>query len=326
MSRIKQVESNLWVGPETMGVTPHFMKTDHAIEHYPNGSKLIHDPVQPGNVVISISYDSVPETDEYPGELSAKYMGEVFEGSSAGGHEGYLDMRVNSVTNRDGFFYMGLAGLLIWWTFDSYVLSSDPSEISRRIMQFLGYGGFLALSLISLFRPLAMPVRFHKANQEVYVWHKKVLYRIPWDECEISICVAKQIEGYRGAKDGYQLTLWLNPKHATNKDLTGQKHVALSMMHNMGHHIPLYAYWEYVRRYMTGDTPIYIEMSEEPRTPGFNTKTAQEGGYIKAIIYFIIGIPLILFFKPNFTALATPFKAKWPEEVHEWTGERCNWH
>ncbi len=49
--------------------------------------------------------------------------------------------------------------------------------------------------------------------------------------------MAKQLGGYRGAQDAYQLILWLTPKHATNKDLTGRKRVALNMLHDMGHQI-----------------------------------------------------------------------------------------
>ncbi|GGN16238.1 hypothetical protein IBG28_15505 [Marinomonas arctica] len=326
MSKIRQVEENLWVGPEDFGVTPHFKKTDHAIKHYPNGPALIHDPVQPGNIKIRFDFDDEPDDPDYTGDDSAKYLGEVFEGSSAGGHEGYVDMRVNSVTNRDGFFYMGLVCLFIWWAFDSFALSHMQNELFRQILTYSGYGLFFALSFGTLFRPVATPVRFHKQNQEVYVWHKKVLYRIPWDECEISICVAKQNEGYRGSQDGYQLNLWLNPKHAVNQDLTGQKHVSLNMMHNMNYHIPLYAYWEYVRRYMTGEEPLYVEMSKEARTPGFNKKVAAEKGYLRGILIFIPAIPIMLLVRPNFMALLTPFKAKWPKEVHEWTGERCDWH
>ncbi|BFM48484.1 hypothetical protein [Marinomonas sp. THO17] len=317
MSQIKQVSSNLWLGPKVMGIAPQFKRTDHAIAHYPNGESLIHDPVQPGNKKMPIQY-KIKE---------AEHMGEVFEGSSAGGHEGYLDMRVDSVTNRsEGFYIMGIIGLLFWWSFHYFVLTAIEDEQVRNLSIYSGYVFFGVGALICLFRTLHTPVRFHKANQEVYVWHKKVLYRIPWQECELSIRVDKRTIGLKGQQDGYQLTLWLNPKHATNKDLSGQKHVPLNMFHNMDHHIPLYAYWEYVRRYMTGDTPLYIEMSKEPRVPGFNTEMAKSMGYALAIPLFIIVVPLAFVCKPNKVALLSPFKEKWPEEVHEWTGERCDWH
>ncbi|QRV24871.1 hypothetical protein [Marinomonas foliarum] len=317
MSKIKQVSANLWVGPKDMGFTPHFKRTEHAIAHYPKGESLIHEPVQPENKKIPLVYKN----------KGAENMEEVFKGSSAGGHEGYLDMRVNSVANRgEGFYIMGIIGMLVWWSFEFFVLSAIQDELIRDISIYSGYAFFGIGALICLFRTLHTPVRFHKANQEVYVWHKKVLYRIPWDECELSIRVDNRNIGLKGQQDGYQLTLWLNPKHAVNKDLTGQKHVPLNMFHNMDHHIPLYGYWEYVRRYMTGDTPFYIEMSKKSRTPRFNTERAESMGYIKAICFFIIIIPFAFLFKPEKMALLSPFKERWPKEVHEWTGERCDWH
>jgi hypothetical protein len=318
MSKIKQVSANLWVGPKDMGLTPKFMRTEHAIEHYPKGESLIHDPLQPGNKKRALDYKGNPETED---------MGEFFEACSAGGHEGYLDMRINSVHNRgEGFYIMGIIGILVWWSFEFFVLSAIQDEPIRDISIYSGYAFFGIGALICLFRTLHTPIRFHKANQEVYVWHKKVLYRIPWDECELSIRIDNRNIGLKGQQDGYQLTLWLNPKHAVNKDLTGQKHVPVNLIHNLDHHVPIYGYWEYVRRYMTGDTPFYIEMSKESRVPRFNTEMAERVGYIKAILIFIVMLPFFVLFKPAKISLLSPFKEKWPEEVHEWTGERCNWH
>ncbi|BFM48481.1 hypothetical protein [Marinomonas sp. THO17] len=317
MSQIKQVSSNLWVGPKRGGITPNFMKTEHAIAHYPNGASLIHDPVQPGNKKRTLDYEGDPETE---------HMGEFFEACSAGGHEGYLDMRINSVHNRgEGFYIMGIIGLLFWWSFHYFVLTAIEDEQVRNLSIYSGYVFFGVGALICLFRTLHTPVRFHKANQEVYVWHKKVLYRIPWQECELSIHVDKRTIGLKGQQDGYQLTLWLNPKHAVNKDLSGQKHVALNLIHNLDHHTPIYGYWEYVRRYMTGDTPFYMRISESPRTIQLNYDPEKES-YITFILMVIVTSPFVLLLKPDKVALLSPFKEKWPEEVHEWTGERCNWH
>lgn len=315
MSNIKQVGPNLWEGPEHFGVTPRFMRTDHAVKHYPKGRSLLLEPLHQ-NVKTPLE-DSGDETDA---------LGEMFELCSAGGHPSYLDMRVNSVLNRDMFFYGGLLFALVWWTFDYFVIQDFTSiEVPDFLVPGV-YGLCFALSILTLFRPLAKPIRFHKANQEVYVWHKKVLYRIPWQECEFSIRVAKQNEGYRGLRDGYQLSLWLNPKHAVKPTQSGQTYVELNMLHNMNHHIPLYAYWEYVRRYMNGEEPLYIEMDERPRRPSYNTELAKEEGYIKTTLLFLVGVPLMLLIKPNKMALWTPFKEKWPEEVHDWTGERCDWN
>ncbi|WP_421849523.1 hypothetical protein [Marinomonas sp.] len=79
---------------------------------------------------------------------------------------------------------------------------------------------------------------------------------------------------------------------------------------------------------MTGDNPIYIEMNKEPRKHGVNYEYALEHGEskAKAIFMFAISLPKLLLFMPNWFALLTPFKHKWPEEVHKWTGERCDWH
>ncbi|GGN39596.1 MULTISPECIES: hypothetical protein [Marinomonas] len=316
MSKIKQVGANLWTAPTDMGFTPHFKRTEHAINHYPNGESLVHEPLQPGNKKIFVVYKN----------KNAEDMGEIFEGSAAGGHEGYLDMRVDSVTNRgEGFYMMGVIGLLFWWSFESFVLSYLPDPQLRDISIYCGYAFFIIGALVCLFRTLHTPVRFHKDNQEVYVWHKKILYRIPWDECEISVQVAKRNLGLKGSQDGYQLTLWLNPKHAVNKDLTGQKHVPLNLFHNIEHHIPLYGYWEYVRRYMTGDKPIYIDISKRPRNIHLKYDPDEES-YIKFLIMVALIAPLLLLFKPDKVALLSPFKEKWPAEVHEWTGERCDWH
>ena len=315
MSNIRQVGPNLWEAPEHFGVKPQFMRTEHATKRYPNGASLIHEPL--------FSYKPVPIKYTIEG---AEDMGEVFEYSSAGGHKGYLDMRVNSVANRDMFFYIGLMCAFIWWLFVYFSKGIVTDDFISAPLEYGIYGVCFALSFITLFWSLATPVRFHKANQEVYVWHKEVLYRIPWQECEFSIRVAKQNEGYRGLRDGYQLSFWLNPKHAVNKDLSGQPYVELNMFHNMNHHIPLYAYWEYVRRYMNEEEPLYIEMSERPRRPRYNVEFAKEEGYIKSTLGFFIAIPFLLICKPNKIALLTPFKKKWPEEIHEWTGERCDWH
>jgi hypothetical protein len=315
MSNIKQVGPNLWTAPEDMGVTPRFMRTEHAIKHYPKGRSLLLEPLS-SDKPVPIKYT----------KEGAENMGEIFEYSSAGGHPGYLDMRVNSVTNRDMFFYGGLFFAFIWWTFDYFVIQEFTTINVPEFLVSGVYGLCFALSILTLFRPLAKPVRFHKKNREVYVWHKKVLYRIPWQECEFSIRVAKQNEGYRGLRDGYQLSLWLNPKHAVKPTLSGQTYVELNIFHNMNHHIPLYAYWEYVRRYMNGEEPLYIEMDQRPRVPSYNVKRAKEKGYVISTLIFIIGLPIMLLIKPNKMALWTPFKAKWPEEVHEWTGERCDWN
>ena len=58
MSKIKQVGANLWQGPTRRGVTPQFKRTEHAINHYPNGDSLIHEPLQPGNKQLPLVFKS----------------------------------------------------------------------------------------------------------------------------------------------------------------------------------------------------------------------------------------------------------------------------
>ena len=315
MTQIRQIGPNLWEGPEMLSFTPHFMRTNHAATHYPNGDKILHDVVNPGNKKIPFIFKGVGDLED------------LFCGISAGGHEGYVDMRVNSVTNRTGFFHMGLFCLFVWWTFDFIVLSNAPSGFNfvSQILAYAGYGIGAAIAFIPLFRPLATPVRFHKKNQEVYVYHKKVLYRIPWNECELSIKIAQQNEGYRGLQDGYQLSLWLNPVHATNISVAdgNQQYVELNMLHTMRLHSEQYGYWEYIRRYMAGDSAVYTEISKNALIP----QTPLSGYYnIAESIAWLVVFPTILFVDPGFFALLTPFRHRWPKEVHEWTGEKCNWH
>ena len=308
MTLIRKIDYNLWEGPKMFDFTPHFMRTEYAREYYPNGASLLHDPVHPGNKKIPLVLKKSED------------LKDAFGGYSSGGHKDYVDMRINSVANRSGFFYMGLFCLFIWWIFDIFALSAAPPsfKVFNQILRYGGYGIGAAITFIPLFRTLATPVRFHKKNQEVYVYHKKVLYRIPWDECEFSIRIAKQNEGYRGLQDGYQLSLWLSSVHATNLAFDEQQHVELNMIHCMRIHAPAYAYWEYVRRYMTGDTPVYTEISKKRISP-------QPTLDIELVLWLLL-LPVSILCMPHFYALATPFRCRWPKEVHEWTGEKCNWN
>jgi len=181
---------------------------------------------------------------------------------------------------------------------------------------------FCLIIFYDVFRKIPMPVRFHQKNQEVYVWHKKVLYRIPWDECEISAIVDKTHMGYGHLKDGYELTLWLNPKHAINKDLIGEKHRRLPLTNEMSKHFTIYCYWEYIRRYMAKDASLWYEISQRSRRPYFLHKIS-----IMGLIHRVFYILLALVFSSSRLSLMASFWCdKWPKEVHEWTGEECNWH
>ncbi len=92
MSNIKQVGPNHWVGPEDFGFIPNFYITQHGVDHYPNGHLIQQDPLNPGNKKIPLIH-RIKEAED---------MGEYFDGFSADGHEGFLDMRVQSVHGRGG--------------------------------------------------------------------------------------------------------------------------------------------------------------------------------------------------------------------------------
>ncbi|MGD8122515.1 DUF6708 domain-containing protein [Vibrio sp. TRT 2004] len=322
MSEIRQVGPNHWVGPEEFGFTPNFHITQHGVDHYPNGHLMQQEPLHPGNKKITL----VHETTE-PGEKED--LGEFFELFSAGGHKDFLDMRVQSVHGRGANIFAVIFFALFWLLVKTSMVYTAGDTWSLSYVDITVLAILVICMGLSLFKPIAMPVRFHKQNQEVYVWHNKVLYRIPWQECEISVIVAKTHMGYGRLKDGYELMLWLNPKHAVNADLTGQRHQYLSLLRHMGSHAPMYGYWEYVRRYMADEQPLWYQISKTPRVPGINTDKAREQGYSNfvALIRFILVLPILFLMRPAlFSLWCNPLKDKWPEQVHEWTGKRCNWH
>ena len=318
-SNIKKVGPNHWTAPAQYGYQPNFCVTEHGREHYPLGAFVREEPLQPNNKIIGFELNE-----------ETKHLGEFFEQYSAGGHEQFLDMRVSSVNSRGKGVFLALflgtiylvCGILV--RLNSKAFSDGDTGLFW--LDWAVIGVLLGIALIDLFRPLATPVRFHKSNQEVYVWHKGVLYRIPWQECEISAMIMQSNMGYGHLSDGYDLALWLNPKHAVNKDLSDEKYRRLVLHNAASKHTSVYGYWEYIRRYMTGDGVIWFPISEEPRTATFDAKDFFSKGIIRGLLFYILSIPALLFFKPHHLSLKfNPFRHKWPEQVHKWSGERCNW-
>ena len=331
MSEIEQVGPGHWVGPIDHGYQPHFYNTDNATQHYPFGGYVQEDVLQPCNRKVELDY-GLTDPDPYVSGLTEErkkieFMGYVYESASAGRHENFLDMRVFSLLARGGwvffaFFYGGIYAFCIWlinYLGDEWIDYSSYNQVVFSI--------FCFIILWGVFRPIPTPVRFHQGNQEVYVWHKGVLYRIPWSECEISVRVDKTHLGYGHLKDGYELVLWLNPKHATNKDLTGQKHRRLVLNNIMGNlHRSCYYYWEYLRRYMDNDPSLFFEVTEKPRRPWLKHKAIFRWGPVSMIWGYILVPLFLLIFSPlKITLLFAPLRRKWPKEVHEWTGKKCDW-
>ncbi|WP_342606996.1 hypothetical protein [Vibrio tritonius] len=320
MSSLRKIGPNHWTAPEIMGFIPNFHQTENARRNYPFGHFLKEEPLQPNNKIINLKYDDK--------DKDLEGLGEFFQHFSAGGHKNFLDMRLYSINARGGWIYLamfwgGLYAIIMYLlrTLSPHYKPGDFFWFDVAIISFLGIG-----IIIDLFRPLPTPVRFHKKNQEVYIWHKRVLYRIPWNECEISVVVAQSNIGYGHLWDGYDLVIWLNPKHAVNKDLSGKKHRRLKLDSVGKKHVAAYGYWEYVRRYMMDEKPLWYEISERPRVAGFNHKIINTRSKLHRTLVYILGVPCIFLFKPHqFSLWFNPFRHKWPDQVHEWSGERCNW-
>ncbi|WP_417884454.1 hypothetical protein [Vibrio rumoiensis] len=104
MSELRQVGSNEWVGPEDFGITPHLSYTDYAQTHYKRGN-VKHEQLMPGNHIVPIDYGNSPNTE---------HMGEYLQLYGAGGHETFLDMRVESSHSRGNILYSMLLAVFLW--------------------------------------------------------------------------------------------------------------------------------------------------------------------------------------------------------------------
>ncbi|WP_417884452.1 hypothetical protein [Vibrio rumoiensis] len=57
-----------------------------------------------------------------------------------------------------------------------------------------------------------------------------------------------------------------------------------------------------------------------------NKEILNQYGPIRAELDYLFSLVVGFLLMPSFYCLKyAPIKDKWPEEVHEWTGERCNW-
>ncbi|WP_417884456.1 hypothetical protein [Vibrio rumoiensis] len=325
MSHLRQLGPNEWAGPEDMGFTPRLSHTEHAKKHYKAGN-VLHEPLMPGNQVIPISYDEYEAKNTLYEKSNGAHLGEYWEVYSAGGHEAFLDMRPQSSHARGNILYSMLLAALLWGGYKCLDAMAWGGDWSLNLVDQCILSVFVLIVLIGFFRPVALPIRLHKRNQEVYVKHKGVLYRIPWHECELSVMYKGFYLGAASIKDTYQLVMWLNPKHAVSKDLTGQKYERLLLNEAVGEHIPAYGYYEYMRRYMTGDEPFAMTISFKEKLPRKNKELLNQFGTIRSQLDYCFWGVVGFFIKPSLFALKyAPIKDKWPEEVHEWTGERCNW-
>lgn len=316
VSRIKKIGPEEWQAPSFLGREPIFKIYHHGHSVYERGIRedLVNPPPQVIHWEKSKLINNETEEQVLPGAY--KYY-------AASQHQDYLDMRVDSVSNRGRLIWPAILVLAIWFFVKIWTVFWDGE--SWTLTPWFDWpfviGGACCFAW-DLFRRAQLPVRFHMKNQEVYVYYRSVLYRIPWNECEMSVQVAMFHTGAGNMKDGYELVLWLNPAHAVNKTFKQKKFRRLVLIHQDILHFAPYLYWEYVRRFMFGK-PAYE--SEVPQQNIFRFK--------KKFIPIVVGIfifPYLILYRSGEVALhidnLNPFKRRWPKEVDEWTGEKCNWH
>ena len=318
MKRIDTSNPNAWIAPKHYGYAPVFKDTKS------RRGTGIGTAFGKGVVMEDVLH---PPSKQVPREEELQRVHEkgchLF---GAGNHKHYLDMRVNSVTNREMLTRFSQAFLLPIYLILYFLprLGGQIGWFEGGIFDYCALALIFGFILYDFLKPIATPVRFNYEKQEVYAYHKGALYRIPWDECEIACMYAPDFMGVGGLADAYSLNLWLYPKHCVNGK-AGNKPVPL-VLNNTGEvHADNYDYWEYVRAYMTdGPDKVYA----------FDDKYSR-AKYIRIDKMPLLGIPFILPLVTFITFLTkpaklyiwlNPFKKKWPQEVHEWTGETINWH
>ncbi|CAG9295108.1 hypothetical protein [Celerinatantimonas diazotrophica] len=318
VSRIKQLDENTWQAPESLGLVPVFHRYNNGHRVFGKAAQedIVNPPPKPiyrDNAAFS------KDTDGEEGITQDEFVqsGYMFASSQ---HSDYLDMRIDSVINRGKFIISALFFLAIWFIVKLTSVWQGESW-SPTLFDWSFYIGTIVCFAWDLLRRAQLPVRFHVKNQEVYVYYRRVLYRIPWQECEMSVRLTKYHTGMGNMRDGYQLVLWLNSDHTVNKQRK-RKYRRLVLEHLDDDHISPYLYWEYVRRFMAGELAYIPERSQH------NIDTLKRLN-IKAIFNLFFVYPIYLILKTDQVALKidyyNPFHRRWPQEVHEWTGEKCNW-
>lgn len=320
VSRIEQIDENTWQAPDVYGHAPvfHKYKNDHGFMGRDRREDILNPPPK------QIRWDSsklVENRDgqEHVTEDDLVHDGFAFFGAAQG--DFYVDMRIDSVSNRGKFIWPAVFALIIWGFVRIVSSFGEDSSAWGWFDYPFWIGGGLCFAW-DLFRRAQLPVRFHAKNQEVYVYYRRVLYRIPWDQCDISVQVAMYHTGMGNMRDGYDLVLWLDPKFAVNNKKKSGRPRRLVLNHMDEYHHNPYLYWEYVRRFMAGKA-MYDYKNTRPKIMFFK----------KQILPMLVGIcfyPILIFYKTSDVALQidyiNPFKRRWPKAVDEWTGEKCNWH
>ncbi|MBV7317616.1 DUF6708 domain-containing protein [Shewanella sp. NIFS-20-20] len=319
-NKITKVSKDLWIGAEEDGYTPSFINTikrrGHGFSTGFGTSHIMEDVLNP-------PAKSIPMQDD------AQYN-VAFYLYSAGTHGDFIDMRVNSVHNRQTLTRAAQFLLLPMFLFLYFILRLGRDDVPWLYLGPVELGlvvCMLLMCFIDVCRPLRTPVRFHHKNQEVYVFHKKALYRIPWKECEIATMFAPHHVGYGAFSDAYNLNLWLYPQHCVNNQARSQP-VALNLLMSVSGHSETYSYWEFVRRFMS-EGPTGISFANQPQA--FVYKIPHANWSLKARIIGWILAPvfycLLPFISPSqFATRFNPIKDQWPDVVHQWSGKTVKQH
>ncbi|WP_261845066.1 DUF6708 domain-containing protein [Aliamphritea ceti] len=316
--QIDKTNPNAWVAPKQNGYSPTFKNTKA------RRGKGLGTAFGKGVVmedVLNPPAKKIPrkESTEHIQEQSCSHYG-------AGNHSHYMDMRVNSVTNRE-MCTRGAQFLLLPMYILGYIVFRIGGGMGWLEFDILDYGflaSILGLILFDFLRPIATPVRFNYQDQEVYAYHKGALYRIPWNECEIACMYAPDYMGMAGLADAYSLNLWLYPQHCVNGKASKEP-VPLVLLNEGSYHYDLYNYWEYVRAYMSeGPNQVYNPEDKNSRIKAVHTKNMPLLGI--PFIFPLVTLIVFLIHPSTIYLWFNPFKKKWPKEVHEWTGETINWH
>ncbi|MCV6624127.1 MAG: hypothetical protein OIF51_20505, partial [Cellvibrionaceae bacterium] len=183
MKKINKSNPSAWIGPKQNGYIPVFKNTKarrgKGLGTAFGKGIVMEDVLNPP--AKKVSRDEDIKTVQ---ENSCLHYG-------AGNHSHYMDMRVNSVSNRE-MLTRSSQGLFVLIFLPAYFViryvGFDWFEL--HIVEICFLAGLLSLVLIDFLRPIATPVRFNYKAQEVYAYHKGALYRIPWNECEIACMYA----------------------------------------------------------------------------------------------------------------------------------------
>ncbi len=317
MERIDKSNPDAWVAIEQSGYQPTFRNTKTL-----RGSGI---STGFGKGVVMEDVLNPPAREVPRSEAKEEMQQNAYAMFSAGVHGHYLDMRVNSSSNRKTLtrltqFFLFPMFLIVY--FASRIGGLDWLEFDLFHSLFLGI--MAALILYEFLKPIATPVRFNYKTQEVYAYHRGALYRIPWPECQISCMYAPHFMGVGGLAEAYNLNLWLYPEYCVNNK--APKHpIALILRTEIEDHTLNYNYWEYIRCFMTsGPSGIFHKERKYPHSMGWDIENTS---LAKRIMFLPLTILILGLFAPARLYLwLNPFKIKWPKEVHEWTGEVRNWH